>query len=318
MKKLKTNLIFAAIVFSSVSIFGQGAINSNHDYSRFAVESEQDKRANEDRFRVVKNDVYRRRGFPTNLRARIIFENRNRDFYSYSEQMYRKAKDKEVRELKPTSQVLNKYRDFLRLKKTGIVTLIPDQGCSDYASVVLVASEHCMKYDFPGAGSSFSFRKNGYRIPHLADLTYDGENLVSRGEFANVVFTILDNHPVDKVFYDSPKIKTLRELAPATSIEEAKLMQARIQKGFTRDGLAHGFGVKIEPDTTYAMRIIAYRGSYLRSSNGVVYNELSFDDRRDLIVTFRIVEGKPGGRITIIYRILKTEKAPELKTPKDD
>ena len=79
------------------------------------------------------------------------------------------------------------------------------------------------------------------------------------------------------------------------------------------DGFVYGRGVKVNPKRTFVLRSIAYRGKYLRSEEGVVYNELGFDRRRDVIVAFRIAEVSPDGSITVVYRILKDVKSPKLK-----
>ena len=66
------------------------------------------------------------------------------------------------------------------------------------------------------------------------------------------------------------------------------------------------------------MRSIAYRGKFRRAEAGVVYNELDFDKRRDIIVVFKIVDVEPDGSATIVWRMLRESKSPKLKIYRED
>ena len=83
--------------------------------------------------------------------------------------LYRKPTARETAILAPSKKLNDIYADLLSQKRTGIVKLNTDSQCSENTEVVTAAAE-CSRYNIPGAGTSYSFRFDSYRIPRLADL----------------------------------------------------------------------------------------------------------------------------------------------------
>ena len=48
--------------------------------------------------------------------------------------------------------------------------------------------------------------------------------------------------------------------------------------------------------------------------DGFVYDELDFDERRDLTVAFRIVR-RDAESVTILWKIISNQKSPAIKKP---
>lgn len=226
--------------------------------------------------------------------------------------LYRKPKEAETEILKPDEQHFQKYAEFLKEKDTGIFKLIPDQGCDGEGKIVN-ASPECANYDFPGAGSSYSFRLQNYRIRRLADISLVKNSLSTQSVFNGAIYVVLGDIPIEEVNLNTPGLKFLQNYKPVKNSKEALEMAQTFARGVKQDGHIYGRGVFATKDNTFAMRSIAYRGKFRRSEAGVVYNELDFDKRRDIIVAFRVIDVGEDGSATIVWKILRETKAPKLK-----
>ena len=82
--------------------------------------------------------------------------------------------------------------------------------------------------------------------------------------------------------------------------------------GIENDGFFYCRNLEASENTTYVLRSIAYRGSYYRAIEGFVYDELDFDERRDVTVAFRIVR-RDSESVTILWKILENQKSPAIK-----
>ncbi|MER3630847.1 MAG: hypothetical protein C4325_00645 [Blastocatellia bacterium] len=111
-------------------------------------------------------------------------------------------------------------------------------------------------------------------------------------------------------------ISKLAAIPLATNYEQIAVIQARIEGGNEYDGLRVSTRAAVRVGATYAYRGIAYRGQIARSAAGIVYNELDFDKRRDVIAVFKIIEVADDRSVTIVYRILTETAAPKIKTRK--
>ncbi|NNE67969.1 MAG: hypothetical protein HKN33_15505 [Pyrinomonadaceae bacterium] len=229
-------------------------------------------------------------------------------------ELYREPGKKETRMLAPENRYTSRYSEFLKNDDAGIFRLIPDQGCDQKGSVS--AAPKCLKYNFPGAGSSYSFRLGSYRLRRLADISYFRTTILTRGVLSGAIFVALGDIPVEAVTLETRGISFLSEYKPAKTAEKALEAAKRFAKGVKNGGFVYGRGVYATPNTTFAMRLIAYRGKYLRVEDGVKYNELDFDKRRDIIVTFRVLDVDRDGTATIVWKILRESKAPKIKMPR--
>ncbi len=226
--------------------------------------------------------------------------------------LYRKPSKEELEAVEPGAELFNKYADFLRQENTGLTKLIEDTGCAESTKVV-VASDKCLKYTMPGAGSSFSFRAQTYRLSRLADITFTDNSFQAGGVFIHGIFVNIGDIPLEKVTLETGGLKYLTEFAPETDYKKSKEIDRQLSKGVKSGGFLYRRGLYIVEDTTFVLRSIAYDGKYMRSASGVTYNELDFDKRNDVIVAFRIVEKDTDGNVTILWKVLQQKDAPELK-----
>jgi hypothetical protein len=165
----------------------------------------------------------------------------------------------------------------------------------------------------PGAGTAYSFRTESHRIPHLADLVLSKNVLKSDGVMQRGLLVNLGDIPLEDITVQTKGLKYLVDFDPVADAESLAKFDRQLLEGIKADGFIYGLGLYVKNQATYALRSIAYKGKAARSANGIPYNELDFDKRRDILVAFRIVEQEANGNITVVWKILSSKDAPTLK-----
>jgi hypothetical protein len=226
--------------------------------------------------------------------------------------LYRKPTREELQTIAPDYNLLEQYNEFLRNDDTGLFKLLVDVGCADNPNIV-VAKEKCLKFTMPGAGNSYSFRTNNYRIRHLADLTFSGKNLYVSGVLMHGIMVNIGDVPLENVTLQTGGLKFLNEFQPTDDFEKAKLLDQQFVGGVTKDGFFYSRTLTGVENTTYILRSIAYDGKIMRSVRGIAYNELDFDKRKDITVAFRVVRLDAEGNLTILWKELSRKDAPKIK-----
>lgn len=228
------------------------------------------------------------------------------------EPLYRKPTLKELKAVAPRRELFVKYADFLRQPETGLTKLIDDKGCAVNTKVV-VATESCLQYTMPGAGSSFSFRTRNYRIPRLADLTFTDQSFRASGVLLHGIFVNLGDVPLERVDLQTAGMKYLVEFQPEPDYNRGGVLDLQLTSGVRSDGFLYRRGLYTVDGVTFALRSIAYGGKYFRAAGRVTYNEFDYDRRRDVIVAFRIVDKDESGNVTILWKELQDRAAPAIK-----
>lgn len=226
--------------------------------------------------------------------------------------LYRKPTKKELEAIAPNQADLNKYADFLKQSKTGITKLMAQLNCSENTSVVSATPE-CLIYSMPGAGSSFSFRVDNYRIRRLADLTLAGDSFQATGTLINGIMVNLGDIPIEEVALTTKGVEFINEFEPPTDYNKAMEAAQQLQEGIEKNGFTYQNVLPVEENKTYFLRSIAYRGNSPRSVQGVTYDEFEFDKREDIFVAFRVIREDNDGNVTIVWKELKSQKSPKLK-----
>lgn len=227
------------------------------------------------------------------------------------EPLYRKPTKKELKAVEASRALAEKYAVFLRQPDTGLTKLIDDKGCAASTKVVN-ASEKCLQYTMPGAGSSFSFRTQNYRIPRLADVTFTDRSFQASGALLHGIFVNLGNVPLEAVSLETNGMEYLVDFQPETDFDENRAIDLKLTNGVRRDGFLYRRGLYAVENTTFALRSVAYGGRLMRASIGVTYNEFNFDKRKDVIVVFRIVEKDAEGNVTILWKQLQEKDSPKI------
>ena len=225
--------------------------------------------------------------------------------------IYRRPGAEETRSLAVSEILTKEYEAFLKTSDTGIVRLNGDSSCVSAVEVVNV-SERCARFKMPGAGTAFSFRIESYRLPRLADLILYNGTFRADAVLQHVAMVELGNIAIADVNLDTEGMKYLAELQPTRDGDKFLQYDSELTRGISANGYLYRKGHPVKPDTTYALRSIAYRGSYLRAVDKITYDELDFDRRRDVIVAFRVVETEESGNVTIVWKRLRDLEAPKL------
>lgn len=228
------------------------------------------------------------------------------------EPLYRKPTDRELKAVEPRRELFEKYAEFLRQPNTGLTKLIDDKGCADNTRVV-VATDACLQYTMPGGGSSFSFRTENYRIARLSDILFTSKSFQASGVLLHGIFVNLGNVPLESVNLQTAGMKYLVEFQPEPDYNKGKQLDQQLTRGIRRDGFLYRRGLYMVENATFALRSIAYGGKYFRAVDRVTYNEFEFDKRRDVIVTFRVVETDAAGNVTILWKALREKDSPKVK-----
>ena len=229
--------------------------------------------------------------------------------------IYRKPGKNEFKSLAIAEPVLARHAEFLKGRNTGIVKLNGESTCVSDADVV-VATDVCSTFKIPGAGTAFSFRTESYRIPRIADLILFDGVFRTGGVYQHVVLTELGDVPIGDVTLESKGLRYLVELKPAHDSDQFLRFEKEISKGIDANGFPYRKGYPVSENSTFALRSIAYRGKFIRSIDGIQYDELEFDKRRDVIVAFRVVEKDAAGNYTILWKRLRDVESPTLKVKK--
>ena len=229
--------------------------------------------------------------------------------------LYRDPTKEELAAVAPNSEDLKAFGEFLRQKNTGLIKLVPEMNCGEKANIVN-ASPECAKYTMPGGGASFSFRTENYRILHLSDLNYTGRSFRAFGTLAHGIFVNLGDVPIDKVDVRSAGIDFLVKFEPANDFKDAQEIAVKLDAGIKNETFLYKNLLPVAENTTYALRSIAYQGNIIRSIQGLTYNELEIDKRKDVIVVFRVVRRDTDGSVTILWKELSNKNALRLKENK--
>ncbi|MEP6903576.1 MAG: hypothetical protein ABJA66_17770 [Actinomycetota bacterium] len=229
--------------------------------------------------------------------------------------LYREPTKLEMETLVPNSEDIKTFSALLLQKNTGLIKLVPEKNCGEKANIVNVTPD-CAKYTMPGGGASFSFRTENYRIQHLADLNYTGRSFRAFGVLAHGIFVNLGDVPIDKIDLKSAGMSFLADFQPANDFKEAQEIAMKLDVGIKNETYFYKNLLPVAENTTYAVRSIAYQGTIMRSIQGLTYNELEIDKRKDVIVVFRVVRRDSDGSVTILWKELSNKNAPKLKENK--
>ena len=198
-----------------------------------------------------------------------------------------------------------------------MIKLAADKDCFTDEYVV-TANAECAAYTMPGAGNSYSFRAEDYRIPRLADLTYKKNSFTASGALLHGFFVELGEIPLEQVTLQTKGLKFLTEFKPEPDFQKAGVISRNLSGGITADGFVYRRTVAAKENATYVLRSVAYRGKYYRAVDGISYNEFELDKRKDIIVAFRVVRRDEDGAVTILWKILSKHESPKIVRSKQN
>jgi hypothetical protein len=215
--------------------------------------------------------------------------------------------------LAPDVSDLQRYEVFLSQPNTGLIKLFPDIGCEEDAAVVR-ADEICLKA-IPMSGF-YSFREKEYTSSHLSDIRLKNDVLITDGLLTQGILVALGDVALETISLASGGMKFLNEFVPETQGAEALKQTKQIIKGINTDEHFYRKALFAKENMTYALRLIAYRGSFVQTFRGLPFDLLAGDERDDLTVAFRVLRKDKAGNLTILWKELLRKDAPKIKFPK--
>ena len=226
--------------------------------------------------------------------------------------IYRKPTKEETIALEPPKEVVDRYSQFLKKPRTGIVTLAAHEGCGTDGETVS-AEQSCVGFQFPGGGTAYSFRIGSYRTPRLADIKLKKNVLITDSIGQQGILVDLGERPIEDLDLKSAGFQFLVAFEPVASIEEFQKSSREFEAGVNKDGFLYRLALLAKANHSFGLRSVAYDGSSTRTINGVVFDEYIFDKRDDVIIVFTIAYIAQNGDVTLVWRELRREDSPELK-----
>lgn len=215
--------------------------------------------------------------------------------------------------LQPNPQDLQRYQSFLEQEKTGIFRLLPDLGCYENVNIIK-ADETCLNY-IPDS-SYYSFREREHTLEVLSDIRLKNGYLITDGILAQGILVNLGDAALEKITPESEGLAFLRSFVPQPSSVEAKNQYFQIINGIKAGNHEYRKSLPADKDTTYALRVVAYRGNIFRRFRGFVFDLLQGDKRIDLTIVFRVIRKEQDGSLTLVWKELERKDAPRIKFPK--
>ncbi|MEZ5344340.1 MAG: hypothetical protein R2681_02185 [Pyrinomonadaceae bacterium] len=260
------------------------------------------------------NEIGRRSNELRNVEAFPVKNDEERKiFREQIEPLYRKPTDEEMTILDPGAGYQTANEAFLKNKRTGLIKLIIDRDCAENQNVVKASAE-CAKYTMPGAGSAYSFREEMHRLIRLADLNFRKNSFQALGTLTHGIMTDLGQVSIETIDLKSPDVEYLVDFKPAKDINAAAKIAGDLTKGIKDSGKVYASVLPVREGNTYLLRSIAYRGEAAKVAGPIVYNELDFDERRDVIVAFKVLKFVPDESVVILWKELQDKKSPKIKT----
>lgn len=212
--------------------------------------------------------------------------------------------------LSPHPQDLSRYDQFLRQPNTGIFRLMPDLGCTENVNVLRV-DPVCL--DFIPESSYYSFREREHTIEMLADIRLRNGFFITDGVLAQGILVQLGEIELEKVTIASEGLKYISGFSPEQASPDAQKQYIQMMYGVMAGGYVYKKAVPTLENATYALRVVAYKGSIFRSFRGFRFDVLDGDKRADLTIAFRVVRKDPDGAVTLLWKELERREAPRIR-----
>lgn len=240
-----------------------------------------------------------------------------------------KEAEKWIREMRKVSvDDLRLYSNFLKDKNAGIFRIFPNFDC--VSKNVVRADGPCEA--FVPETSDYSFGKRDYTSELFHEIELNNGYLISDGFFSQGLMVSFGNIPIDEITSDYAGLTFLNNFRPAETPSDARIVAYRLKQGIPSNGFIYSDRLVANEDTTYALRVVAYRGdNAARNLKGAVnlhgwnaafggftsiqrsFYMASIDDRKDNTVVFRVVRSSADGGLTIIWKGIRKTKGPDLK-----
>ncbi|HSK73039.1 MAG TPA: hypothetical protein VK892_15170 [Pyrinomonadaceae bacterium] len=225
----------------------------------------------------------------------------------------KKPSGEQKKQLQASAEDLAKHAQFLEQPKTGIFRLLPESGCNEN-KYVINASPDCLNY-IPDS-SYYSFREKEHTAEILSDIRLEKGYLISDGILTQGILVELGDISLKDVSLESDGLDFLRNYVPETLSKDAYKQFLQITKGIGINNFFYRKALPANENSTYALRVIAYKASIFQTFRRFRYNILEGDKRIDLTLAFRVIRKDADGSVTLLWKELERREAPRINFPK--
>lgn len=200
----------------------------------------------------------------------------------------------ERKALAPAPEDRQAHEEFLRQPDTGIFRLL---RVTAGAGKVMRAGDAAssMPVFLVGGGAHYSFTKLNHNADKWSDLCWEKDEFVVgiAGESLGVLVDLGDVR-LEELMTASRGVDYLSKLVPAEQAKEAEQQFLQFDGGKTANGFGYHLSLPWKLNTTYALRSVNY-------------------GRSDMLVVFRAVRQDANESLIVLWKKLKSYKAPKLK-----
>lgn len=289
------------IIFAIVFIFSSQTSAQSPETPE-AVRMRREQAARNKRFDNIQNTVFNTKTTPDN-QPNVI--NGDRKAFPFKQRLTREQKSY----LLPEPADASRYASLLAQPKTGLIKLFSDAGCEKNA-LLLRADKECLSW-IPNS-AFYSFRESEYTTEYLADIRLEKGFLISDGVLSHGILVALGDVALENVTLESAGMNFLVNYQAEQKNKDAYTQFVQITKGVKSGDFLYKNTLPANVDTTYALRVIAYRGRFMQIFRGFRFNLLDRDERADLTLVFRIIRKSEDGNISLLWKELQRRNSPKL------
>ena len=205
---------------------------------------------------------------------------------------------------------LRTFAGFLKQPGTGIIRLHSAEICTP-EKLVIHATGNCPN-NVEGKATGYSFREKDYKIKALSDILFANNKLSSAGIFTIGLLSNLGDIDINNLNLTSNGIKQLAEYEPANDKTEMAKEYQLFTKGVQVGDNIYKRETEVKENNSYVLRSIAYKGKLIAGSGVNKINFLADDNRKDVLVVFRIVRTHEDGSITLLWKELNRKPSPKV------
>ena len=224
-----------------------------------------------------------------------------------------KPTKEQKKRLQPDARDSAKYARFLDQPRTGIFRLMPDIGCTENINIIR-ADAVCL--NFIPESSYYSFREKEHTIEMLADIRLRNGFLISDGILSQSILVHLGETALEKIAPVSPGLEYLSNYTPDAQSADAQKQYLQLMRGVKVGNFEYKKAWPTIENATYALRVVAYKGSVYRSFRGYRFDVLFGDKRIDITIAFRVIRKETDGGVTLLWKEIERREAPRLVYPK--
>jgi hypothetical protein len=219
----------------------------------------------------------------------------------------------------PAAEDAATYSDFLRQPDTGLIRLLSDEGCQENASLT-VASDFCIQYKNVFGGSAYSFRTENYTLGRFADVVYKDGSLYAIGKLTlGFLVDLGETGALGNVSAETPGAKFVFDFLPPENLPQIEAAFERFRKGVKEGGFQYQRFYSLQENHTYVLRSVAYRKREQREKNKAIYDDLSNDERKDVIIAFQVVRFPDAKKssVTLLWKVLQSRETAKIAVAKN-